>query len=282
MCLAFFCHENLPADRLINYTQDMTQTIAHPPIQVLCEQISGRLEGRRILVTGAASGIGQAIATLFTRAGAQVVALDRATPPLIEGQRAVAMSCQADVTDEDAVKAVVQQATETLGGLDGVVNAAGIANTDWAEEVTAADWAKVIDVNLTGTFHVCRAALPALRRAGGGTIVNLASGQGLQPFKQRSAYAASKAGVIAFSKCIAMEWAPLVRVNTVCPGAVDTPMVRAGYSTEALHSSIGSRYALQRIGQPQEIALAALYLSSAESSFVTGIVLAVDGGRSYH
>lgn len=260
----------------------MTQKMAHPPMQVHGEQIAGRLDGRRILVTGAASGIGQAIADLFTQAGAQVVALDRAVPQPFEGQRAIALSCQADITDAEAVKAVVQQATETLGGLDGVVNAAGIANTDWAEDVTPNDWARVIEVNLTGTFNVCRAALSALRQAGGGTIVNLASGQGLQPFKQRSAYAASKAGVIAFSKCIAMEWAPLVRVNTVCPGAVDTPMVRAGYSAEALHSSIGSRYALQRIGQPQEIAMAALYLSSAESSFVTGIVLAVDGGRSYH
>lgn len=255
---------------------------AHPPIPELSTQVAGRLAGRRILVTGAASGIGQAIASLFTRAGAQVVALDRAPALALHGHPGPALSCQADITDALAVQAVVLRASDTLGGLDGVVNAAGIANTDWAEQVSDADWARVIEVNLTGTFNVCRAALPALRKSGGGTIVNLASGQGLQPFKQRSAYAASKAGVIAFSKCIAMEWAPQVRVNTVCPGAVDTPMVRGGYSADALQATVGPRYALQRIGQPHEIALAALYLTSAESSFVTGIVLAVDGGRSYH
>jgi NAD(P)-dependent dehydrogenase (short-subunit alcohol dehydrogenase family) len=173
-------------------------------------------------------------------------------------------------------------AARTFGGLDGLVNAAGIANTDLAEEVSLADWKRVLEVNLTGTFVVCRACLPHLRAAGTGTIVNLSSGQGLQPFLRRSAYAASKAGVIAFSKSIAMEWAPVIRVNTICPGAVDTPMVRAGYSEEVLRTQVGPRYALGRIGEPIEIAQAALYLSSSESSFVTGIVLAVDGGRSYH
>src|SRR5207247_987600 len=98
------------------------------------------------------------------------------------------------------------------------------------------------------------ACVAYLRHAAGSTIVNLSSGQGLQPFPRRSAYAASKAGVIAFSKSIAMEWAPAIRVNTICPGAVDTPMVRAGYSEEQLRTQIGSRYALGRIGEPLEIA----------------------------
>lgn len=254
----------------------------HPPFYPDYTQISGRLDGRRMLVTGAASGIGRAIAELFVRAGAQVVALDRRRPADLPGEATQWLACQADITDAQAVESAVQQAAEQLGGLDGLVNAAGIANTDWADAIALEDWKRVIDVNLTGTFNVCRAALPLLRAAGSGTIVNLSSGQGLQPFKQRSAYAASKAGVIAFSKCIAMEWAPQVRVNTICPGAVDTPMVRSGYTAEQLHAQVGPRYALERIGEPQEIAMAALYLSSAESSFVTGIVLAVDGGRSYH
>jgi NAD(P)-dependent dehydrogenase (short-subunit alcohol dehydrogenase family) len=258
----------------------------HPPLQPSNQQISGRLAGRRILVTGAASGIGRAIAELFVRAGAQVVALDRQRPADLADAAGVAstqwLSCEADITDPAAVAAAVQRGVARFGGLDGLVNAAGIANTDWADAVSLEDWKRVIDVNLTGTFNVCRAALEHLRAAGSATIVNLASGQGLQPFKQRSVYAASKAGVIAFSKCIAMEWAPAVRVNTICPGAVDTPMVRSGYSAEQLQAQVGPRYALERIGEPQEIAMAALYLSSSESSFVTGIVLAVDGGRSYH
>ena len=254
----------------------------HPPLPIGETQVQGRLAGRRILVTGAGSGIGRAIAVLFVLAGAQVAALDRQWPEKSSGPSAPYLACEADITSPEAVERAVAQAVDRLGGIDGVVNAAGIANTDWAETVTLEDWKRVIDVNLTGTFNVCRACLPHLRAAGAGTIVNLSSGQGLQPFKQRSAYAASKAGVIAFSKCIAMEWAPVVRVNTICPGAVDTPMVRAGYSTETLREQVGPRYALERIGEPHEIALAALYLSCAESSFVTGIVLAVDGGRSYH
>jgi NAD(P)-dependent dehydrogenase (short-subunit alcohol dehydrogenase family) len=254
----------------------------HAPVALSDIQVQGRLAGRRMLVTGAASGIGRAVADLFLRAGASVAALDRHPPAGVGATDGRLLGCQADISDPRAVESAVEQAAKAFGGLDGVVNAAGIANTDWADAVALEDWKRVLDVNLTGTFTVCRACLPHLRAAGGGTIVNLSSGQGLQPFKQRSAYAASKAGVIAFSKCIAMEWAPLVRVNTICPGAVDTPMVRAGYSAEALRTQVGPRYALERIGEPHEIALAALYLSSAESSFVTGIVLAVDGGRSYH
>jgi len=251
--------------------------MSHVPVQ---SPVQGRLAGRRLLVTGAASGIGHAIATLFLQAGARVAALDRHSPATLAPAGACCL--QADVTDADAIQAAVGSAAQTLGGIDGLVNAAGIANTDLAEEVSLTDWKRVLDVNLTGTFVVCRACLPYLRAAGAGTIVNLSSGQGLQPFVRRSAYAASKAGVIAFSKSIAMEWAPAIRVNTLCPGAVDTPMVRAGYSEEVLRTQVGPRYALGRIGEPLEIAQAALYLTSTESSFVTGIVLAVDGGRSYH
>lgn len=242
--------------------------------------VEGRLEGRRFVVTGAASGIGRAIAGLFLQAGARVAALDRNRPA--DFPEGTALCLQADITDAHAVHQAVDNAARAWGGLDGLVNAAGIANTDLAEEVSLESWKRVLDVNLTGTFVVCRACLPHLRAAGGGTIVNLSSGQGLQPFVRRSAYAASKAGVIAFSKSIAMEWAPAIRVNTICPGAIDTPMVRSGYSEEVLRTQVGPRYALGRIGEPLEIAQAALYLSSTESSFVTGIVLAVDGGRSYH
>ncbi len=252
---------------------------AHAPLAPADLKVEGRLDGRRILVTGAASGIGRAVVEVFLRAGARVAALDRRRPADLPGE---ALCLEADVTDPDAVDRAVADAANAFGGIDGLVNAAGIANTDWAEEVSLADWKRVLEVNLTGSFIVCRACLPHLRVTGRGAIVNFASGQGLAPFKQRSAYAASKAGVISLTRSLAMEWAPQVRVNTVCPGAVDTPMVRGGYSPEALREQVGPRYALGRIGEPHEIALAALYLSSAESSFVTGIVLAVDGGRSYH
>ena len=237
-----------------------------------------RLSGRRILVTGAASGIGAAIATLFAAEGACVALADRQAIDALPNDKARAFTL--DVSDEQAVRRVVDAAADAFHGLDGVVNAAGIANTDLLSDLSVQEWRRVIDVNLTGTFLVCAAAERHLRAGEGATIVNFSSGQGLQPFARRGAYAASKAGVISLTKTLALEWAP-IRANTICPGATDTPMVRQGYSAEA-RNQIGARYALGRIGEPIEMAHAALYLSSRESSFVTGIVLAVDGGRSFH
>lgn len=243
--------------------------------------VEGRLAGRRVLVTGAASGIGRAVAALFVKAGASVALLDRELPAPIDGANTRTLALRADITDAAGTKAAVANAAEALGGIDGLVNCAGIANTDAASEVSLEDWRRVIDVNLNGTFIVCRACEPWLRAAPSSTIVNLSSGQGLLPIARRSAYAASKAGVIALTRSLAVEWAPAIRVNTLAPGATDTPMVRHGYGDDALRE-VGKRYALGRIGQASEIALGALYLTSAESSFVTGIVLAIDGGRSYH
>jgi len=238
-----------------------------------------RLAGRRIFVTGAASGIGASIAALFAAEGARVALADRQPVGAMPSDQA--MSFALDVSDEAAVRQAVDAAADAFGGLDGVVNAAGIANTELLSELSAADWRRVIDVNLTGSFLVCAAAERHLRAVEGATIVNFSSGQGLAPFVRRGAYAASKAGVISLTKTLALEWAP-IRANTICPGAVDTPMVRQGYTSEALREQVGPRYALKRIGEPIEMAHAALYLSSRESSFVTGIVLAVDGGRSFH
>lgn len=238
-----------------------------------------RLQGRRILVTGAASGIGAAVAALFAAEGACVALADR--QPMAALPPGETMALAMDIRDEAAVQRGVAEAASRFGGLDGVVNAAGVANTDLLSELAVDAWRQVIDINLTGTFLVCRACELHLRQSEHATIVNFSSGQGLQPFKRRGAYAASKAGVISLTKTLALEWAP-IRVNTICPGAVDTPMVRDGYSAEVLRDEVAPRYALQRIGQPLEIAHAALYLSSRESSFVTGIALAVDGGRSFH
>jgi NAD(P)-dependent dehydrogenase (short-subunit alcohol dehydrogenase family) len=238
-----------------------------------------RLQGRRILVTGAASGIGAAVAALFAAEGACVALADRQPLAALPPGETIALAM--DVRDEASVARGVAESVARFGGLDGVVNAAGVANTDLLADLTPHAWREVIDINLTGTFMVCQACEPHLRHCANATIVNFSSGQGLQPFKRRGAYAASKAGVISLTKTLALEWAP-IRVNTICPGAVDTPMVRDGYSAEVLRDEVAPRYALQRIGQPLEIAHAALYLSSRESSFVTGIALAVDGGRSFH
>jgi NAD(P)-dependent dehydrogenase (short-subunit alcohol dehydrogenase family) len=242
----------------------------------------GRLKGRRIVVTGAGSGIGAATAQLFIAEGAQVAAIDRNEDGIVSWfKTGTGIALKADIADEASVNEAVKRAAEALGGIDGLVNAAGVSNTDLLRDVSLDDWKRTIDINLTGTFLMCRACLPWLEKVQDSTIVNFSSGQGLQPFVRRGAYAASKAGVISLSKTLAMEWAP-IRVNTICPGAVDTPMVRAGYSEEALRTQVGTRYALGRVAEAIEIARAALYLTGSESSFVTGIALAVDGGRSYH
>ena len=150
-------------------------------------------------------------------------------------------------------------AAEALGGLDGVVNAAGIDLQAPLSGMTLADWSRVMAVNLTGPMLVCRAALPHLRRAGGGTIVNVSSAAGLAPLAQRTAYCATKAGLVMFGKALAMELAADgIRVNAVCPGAVDTPLFRSSYEgaadPQAALESIRNRYALHRIAQPEEIA----------------------------
>ncbi len=241
-----------------------------------------RLKGRRVVVTGAGSGIGAAIARLFVAEGAQVAGVDRNEEGMLSWfQAGQGIVLKTDITDEKSVNDAVSRAAAALGGIDGLINAAGVSNTDLLRDVTMDDWRRVIDINLTGTFQVCRACLPWLEQVQDSTIVNFSSGQGLQPFVRRGAYAASKAGVISLSKTLAMEWAP-IRVNTICPGATDTPMVRAGYSAEVLRTQVGTRYALGRVAEAIEIARAALYLTGGESSFVTGIALAVDGGRSYH
>ncbi len=244
----------------------------------------------RFLVTGGASGIGLAVARLAIARGAAVALLDRdiATARQVQGTlgpKALAIEC--DVAEPASVTAAVDEAAAWLGGLSAIVNAAGIDLQAPLADMQDADWSRVLAVNLTGPMLVCRTALPHLRRGGGGTVVNVASAAGLAPLPQRSAYCASKAGVVMFGKALAMELAADgIRVNAVCPGAVDTPLFRSSYERaddpQKALAQIRGRYALQRIAQPDELAEAILFLSGPESSFVTGIALAVDGGRSYH
>lgn len=242
--------------------------------------MTGRLEKRRILIAGSASGIGRETLRLFREEGAEVAALDLRLDDPDQG-------FEADITDGAACRAAVAAATETLGGLDGMVNCVGIDLEASVSDMSDADWDRVIAVNLTGAMILCRAVLSGLRAAGGGTIVNLSSAAGLSPLSHRTAYCTSKAGLNMFGKCLAMELGPEnIRVNTVCPGAVDTPLFRSSYedfqNAEERLSAIRARYAMRRVAKPAEIANAALYLTGHESSYVTGSTLAVDGGRSFH
>lgn len=239
-----------------------------------------RLSGRRILIAGAASGIGRETARLFRATGAAVATLD-----LTESGEEAGFA--ADITDAAACRAAVAAAAARLGGLDGLVNCVGVDLESPFDAMAETGWERVIAVNLTGAMTLARAVLPFLREAGGGTIVNLSSAAGLSPISQRAAYCTSKAGLNMLGKCLAMELAPdHIRVNTVCPGAVDTPLFRSSYedypNPEERLSAIRARYAMRRVAAPAEIAGAILFLTGDESSYVTGSTLAVDGGRSFH
>jgi NAD(P)-dependent dehydrogenase (short-subunit alcohol dehydrogenase family) len=238
---------------------------------------ANRLRGRRIVVTGAASGIGRATAQVFAREGASLALFDRdeqgleRTAKEIEGH-----GCVVDITSEAELDKSAQRAAATLGGIDGVVNAAGIMPYAPLLETSVEIWRRTLEVNLTGTYLVIRSCLPYMQREAGATIVNVASAAGLLPNAPGlTAYAASKGGVVNLGRALAAELAPKIRVNTVCPGLVDTPM------GDKYRGNIGN-YALKRMAEPGEIARCILFLASAESSYVTGAALAADGGRSFH
>lgn len=236
-----------------------------------------RLAGRRIIVTGAASGIGKATAQLFAAEGAFVACLDRD----LEAARGVAEAVggsafQADIANEEDVAEALNLIEGRLKSVDGLVNAAGIMATGSLQDMPVAVWRKIVDVNLIGTYLVTRSAVAIMRRNCGGTVVNIASAQGLLPnAPDHTAYAASKGGVVNLSRALAAELSPQVRVNVVCPGMVDTPMA-VGNGGKA------KNYAMKRVARPDEIANAILFLTSNDSSYVTGATLAVDGGRSFH
>jgi NAD(P)-dependent dehydrogenase (short-subunit alcohol dehydrogenase family) len=244
------------------------------------------LTGRRILVTGAASGIGRATAELFVRRGAKVVLLDRdksveAAAAMVGGTTGLVV----DVADETSVVNAVAAAAMIMDGIDGVVNSAGIDLVKSITDMTPQEWNRLLAVNLNGPFHVCRAAAPFLGEAQEATVVNVASGAGLVPLKHRTAYCASKAGLVMFTKALAMELAP-VRVNAFCPGIIDTPLFRLSFENEpdpdAELRRILDRYLIKRAASPEEAAQVVLFLTSRASSIMTGVALAGDAGRTFH
>jgi NAD(P)-dependent dehydrogenase (short-subunit alcohol dehydrogenase family) len=245
-----------------------------------------RLTGRRILITGAASGIGRATAVLCAKAGASVAVLDCTADAA--GQVAADIGGRAfpvDVADPASVNAAVAQAAAAMGGLDGVVNAAGIFSSEGLTDTSPELFNRILTVNVTGTFLVVHAAEAFLRAAERATIVNIGSGVGLKPTGPGStAYVASKGAVIAMTRVLAMELAPKIRVNVVCPGMVETAMTESFLRNNQgeIRPEIARLYALGRAASAEELANAILFLTSDESSFVTGITLPVDGGRTYH
>ncbi|SHK11215.1 NAD(P)-dependent dehydrogenase, short-chain alcohol dehydrogenase family [Roseomonas rosea] len=245
-----------------------------------------RLSGRRILVTGGASGIGGEVVRLFASEGARVAVLDVAGDAAgVMAASVGGVAVQVDVRDDASVQGAVARAGALLGGLDGVVNAAGVHSNAMVDDTDFALWSRMIAVNLTGTYLVCRHALPLLRASEDPAIVNIASSVALSPpGPGGAAYAAAKGGVLSMSRTLAAEFAPKIRVNTVCPGMVDTPMTHdlIREADGSIRAEIRRRYALQRVAQPSEIASVILFLASREASFVTGVAVPVDGGRTYH
>jgi NAD(P)-dependent dehydrogenase (short-subunit alcohol dehydrogenase family) len=242
------------------------------------------LDRRTVVVTGAASGIGAATTRRLLDEGASVAAVDLAAPQL-DGDRALALA--ADVTDADAVAAAVAATVERFGRLDGVVHAAGVAGGGPVHLVDDAEWARVIGINLTGTFVVARAAIARMLEqepidGERGSIVTLASVEGLEGTAGGSAYNASKGGVVLLTKNLAIDYGRQgIRVNAICPGFIDTPMLAGVFGAEGMEAvarDIVREHKLRRFGAPEEIAAVAAFLVSSDASFVTGAAIPVDGG----
>ena len=245
--------------------------------------------GKQILITGASRGIGYATAKEFLALGARVAINGRteqsvaaAISELGGGERLVA--APGSVGTVDGCESIVKAAIDALGGLDVLINSAGVSIDSTIENTDEAIWDETLDVNLKGTFFCVRSALPELRKSGG-SIVNMASVSGLQGSAEGSAYCASKGGVVNLTRALAMELAPDIRVNCVCPGWVDTDMLRRDYVDLADDPAAAEREAieespLKRVATPEEIAKAIAYLASHDARFMTGVALPLDGGIS--
>jgi 2-keto-3-deoxy-L-fuconate dehydrogenase len=240
-----------------------------------------RLDGRKALVTGGASGIGEAVCRVLSAAGAAVtiVDMDRGRAEALARQIPQSSVLILDISDEPAVNAALR----SLSGLDILVNNAGIGMVGSIEETEAGDFARLYRVNVEGTYLVSRAALPLLLESQG-SIVNIGSVAGLVGLKRRFAYCTTKGAVVAMSRQMAVEYAGRIRVNCVCPGTVDTPFVE-GYlekyhrhEKEKVREELKLRQPIGRLGRPEEIAHMVQYLCSEEAGFVTGSVVTIDGG----
>jgi meso-butanediol dehydrogenase/(S,S)-butanediol dehydrogenase/diacetyl reductase len=246
-----------------------------------------RFEGKAVLVTGAASGIGRSTAQRFAVEGAGVTCADvneggaEETAVMIRtaGGEAIAKGC--DVSDLGSVKSTVAATVSRFGRLDAVANVAGIGFFRRTTEVTLEDWNRTIGVNLTGTFLVCQQSLPHILESKG-SIVNVASVAGLKSHPYAAAYCASKGGVVLLTRALAEEYARKeIRINCVCPGGVETPFVGNFRLPEGAKPAVLNRILpLSRMGRPEEIAAAIAFLASNDASFIHGAILPVDGGMA--
>lgn len=240
----------------------------------------GLLEGERVIVTGAAGGIGEATARRMAAEGAAVAVLDRSA----EGADRVAaevggVAVAVDVGDSAAMTTAVDQAADALGGLSAIVSNAGVGNLKPLHRYTDAEWDRLLDVNLRGTFHGVRAAVPHLRSNGGGSVVNMASVSGVIPTRGEAPYAAAKAAVIALTRSVALEYGPDgIRANCVSPGFIRTGLTEFAFGNPAWVGPLEARTPLGRAGTADDVAKVIVFLCSDLASYVTGQNLLVDGG----
>ena len=246
-----------------------------------------RLKNKVALISGGARGMGAVEAKLFAKEGAKIVIGDVLED---EGRKVEAEINEAggecvfvplDVSSEEAWQSAVNEAVSRFGKLDILVNNAGIYRAHIVEETSSAEWDLVMDINAKGVFLGTKYAIPAMRKAGGGSIVNISSVAGLVGSRQTTAYTASKGAVRLLTKSTAVQYASEgIRANSVHPGTIETPMTEGFLAEEGMREDRMNRTPLGRLGRPEDVAYGALYLASDESSFVTGSELVIDGGRT--
>jgi NAD(P)-dependent dehydrogenase (short-subunit alcohol dehydrogenase family) len=242
-----------------------------------------KLQGKVAFITGFGSGLGQAIAVMFAKEGAAVAGTStteskgRQTVAMIEKVGGKALFRQGDVGNSAQMKSLIHETVKQFDGLDIVVNSAGVRTNGSITEITEEDWDRTLDANLKGAFVVSRLAIPEMKKRGGGVILHIAARSGMLGQSGRAAYCASKGGMVRLTEAMAMDHAKdKIRVNCICPGPTRTPMVDT--STPEKLARYTTRVPLGRIGEPEDVAYAALYLASDEASMVTAAILPVDGG----
>jgi NAD(P)-dependent dehydrogenase (short-subunit alcohol dehydrogenase family) len=248
-----------------------------------------RLKGKVAVVTGGGSGIGRAIAVAFAREGAKLAVLGRRQETLVKvieeltqiGVEGIPVTC--DITQGKEVRDAIERVEQAFSRVNVLVNNAGILSVSTVESISEEDWNHVIDTNLKGPFLMSRTVMPAFRRAGGGSIVNVGSVLGLVAMRDRAAYCASKGGVTLLTKAMALDHAhENIRVNCICPSIVETELVKELFNdseegTRAREARVGT-LPLGRFGKPQDVAELAVFLAADESSWITGTAIPVDGG----